>query len=207
METKLQRFGVMGGTFDPIHIGHLATAEAARITYQLDKVLFIPAGNPPHKQGCPVTPAFHRYIMTVLATGSNPYFSVLPLEIERIGLSYTIDTVKMLLAQYGEHTDLYCIAGEDAIRDLLTWKDINHLLDLCQFIAASRPGCFDSIDSIIEQLGEKGRSRIHRMLTAELDISATNIRERLRQGISIKYLVPESVEHYIYKEHLYQAAK
>lgn len=204
MERRNQRIGIMGGTFDPIHIGHLITAESIRIACNLDKILFIPAGSPPHKQGRPVTEARHRYQMTVLATASNPSFSVSPMELERVGPSYTIDTVRMLAAKYGIGTDLYCITGADAVKDLLTWKEVEHLLDLCYFIAASRPGSIQGIDEVIDQLGEKGKSRILRQETPQIDISATTIRNRLHQGLSIRYMVPEKVEEYIYKENLYR---
>ncbi|MDU4961913.1 MAG: nicotinate-nucleotide adenylyltransferase [Sporomusaceae bacterium] len=198
-----QRLGIMGGTFDPIHHGHLITAEFVRTELDLDKVLFIPAGSPPHKQGKPITATAHRYAMTQLATQSNPFFEVLPVEIERSGLSYTIDTVRRLLQQYGFDTELFCIAGADAIRDLLTWKDAEALLDLCCFAAAGRPGDSDAAAATLARLGEKGRRRIIRVDTPQLDISATAIRERLRRGLSVRYLVPDTVAAYIDKERLY----
>lgn len=198
-----RKIGIMGGTFDPIHIGHLVTAEAVRVEYGLEKVLFIPAGNPPHKQNLTVTQAFHRYMMTVMATYSNPYFSVLPIEVERQGPSYTIDTIKELIALYGEQTELYVITGADAIQDLPTWDRINELIELCHFVGATRPGCISSLDDLIKRFGAIGRKRIHRLATPELEISSTDIRERVRKGRSIKYIVPESVESYILKEGLY----
>ena len=207
MKMKKRRIGIMGGTFDPIHIGHLITAETVRVECCLDRVLFIPAGAPPHKQGQCITGGMHRYQMTVLATESNPYFQVLPMEIERSGLSYTIDTVRMLLAQFGSDTELFCIIGADAIRDLLTWREVDTLLDLCWFVVASRPGSLEAIDSVISQLSEKGRERILRLETPQLEISATLIRDRLRRGLSIRYLVSESVADYIHKESLYEAWK
>lgn len=203
MSDVKRKIGIMGGTFDPIHTGHLVTAEAVRIEYGLDKVLFIPAANPPHKQHSQVTSAMHRYIMTVMATYSNPHFYVSPIEIERPGLSYTIDTVLALIEQYGDKTEFYFITGADAVQDLTTWRNIDHLLDLCYFIAATRPGCICSLDHVIKNFGIKGRERIHRLPTPELEISSTDIRERVRLGRSIKYIVPESVECYILKEGLY----
>ncbi len=200
-----RKIGIMGGTFDPIHIGHLVTAEAVRIEYDLEKVLFIPAGHPPHKQGSLVTPALHRYIMTVMAIFSNPAFVVSAVEMDRPGPSYTIDTVKTLVAQHGDQTDFYFITGADAIGDLPTWNNIEEILDLCHFVAATRSGCISMIDPVIEYFGTKGRQRIHRLTTPELEISSTDIRERIKKGRSIKYIVPESVEQYIYKEGLYRA--
>jgi len=203
MSEKKRKIGIMGGTFDPIHTGHLVTAEAVRIEYALDKVLFIPAAYPPHKQNSNVTLPIHRYIMTVMATDSNDHFYVSPIELERSGLSYSIDTVRTLIEQYGDKTEFYFITGADAVQDLPTWRDIDQLLDLCYFIAATRPGCICSIDHVIKKLGNKGRKRIQRLPTPELEISSTDIRERVRQGRSIKYIVPESVESYILKEGLY----
>jgi len=204
MSDVKRKIGIMGGTFDPIHTGHLVTAEAVRIEYGLEKVLFIPAAFPPHKQHSQVTPANHRYIMTIMATYSNPYFYVSPIEIERTGLSYTIDTVLALIEQYGEQTEFYFITGADTVQELPTWKNIDHLLDLCYFIAATRPGSMCSIDQAIKNFGKKGQQRILRLPTPELEISSTDIRQRVQQGRSIKYIVPESVESYILKEGLYR---
>lgn len=198
------KIGIMGGTFDPIHIGHLVTAEAVRIEYNLDKVLFIPASNPPHKLHSLVTPAIHRYIMTILATYSNPYFFVSTLELERSGPSYTVDTVKTLIDCYGASAELYFITGADAVKDLPSWQDIDELLELCFFVAAARPGSISYIDQVIKQFGARGRRSIQRLATPELEISSTDIRERVKKGRSIKYIVPESVEDYIYKESLYR---
>jgi len=202
MESE-RKIGIMGGTFDPIHVGHLVTAEAVRVEYCLDQVVFIPAANPPHKQNMQVTPAIHRYIMTVMATYSNPYFSVSSIEMERSGPSYSIDTIRALAEGYGRDTLIYFITGADAIGDLPTWKDIDQVLDLCQFVATKRPGCCSALDDVISYFGAKGRERIHHLTTPELEISATDIRERVRKGRSIKYIVPESVENYILKEKLY----
>ena len=203
MGNKL-KIGIMGGTFDPIHIGHLVTAEAVRIEYCLDKVLFIPAGTPPHKLDSPVTPAIHRYIMTVMATYYNPCFFVSAIEMERPGPSFTIDTLRALAEQYDKSTEFYFITGADAIGELPTWNNVDHVFDLCHFVAATRPGCVVTLDDVIDFFGDKGRERIHRLATPELEISSTDIRERVKRGRSIKYIVPESVESYILKEALYR---
>jgi nicotinate-nucleotide adenylyltransferase len=204
MSDKKRKIGIMGGTFDPIHTGHLATAEAVRVEYDLEKVLFIPAANPPHKQHSQVEKSLHRYIMTLMATHSNPYFYVSPIEINRPGLSYAIDTVLELINQYGANTEFYFIVGSDTVSDLPSWKDIDRLLEACYFIAATRPGSTYVLDDIIKLFGEQGYKRIHFLPTPELEISSTDIREKVRQGRSIKYIVPESVENYICKEHLYK---
>jgi nicotinate-nucleotide adenylyltransferase len=203
MNAPKHKLGIMGGTFDPIHIGHLVTAEAVRNEFQLEKVIFIPAGNPPHKQGSQVTNSWHRYVMTVMATYSNPYFSVSPIELERQGPSYTIDTVKALLNDYGQQTEFYFIIGADTVCELHTWRHINDLFKLCQFVAATRPGSRCSVDQVIDHFGTNGQNRIQRLATPELEISSTDIREKVRSGRSIKYIVPESVEMYIKKEGLY----
>ena len=204
MKAVTRRIGIMGGTFDPIHVGHLMTAEAVRDEFGLDKVLFIPAAVPPHKLDQQVTDARHRYLMTVLATTSNPHFDVSSIEMDRPGPSYTIDTIYELRRQYGENTDLFFITGADAIAEIPTWDRIEELLGLCQFIAATRPGLLPNVDNIKEYFGELGSARIHRLETPELEISSTNIRDRLKRGFSIKYIVPPAVEDYIYKEGLYK---
>ncbi len=204
MAEKKHRVGILGGTFDPIHVGHLVTAEAVRNEYKLDKVIFIPAAIPPHKQEQSVTPALHRYIMTVLATYSNPYFEVSPIEMNRPCPSYTIDTIYELIEKYGEDTEFYFITGADAIAEIPTWDRIEELLGICQFIAATRQGCLPNVDNIKEYFGELGQKRIHRLNTPELEISSTDIRARIKNGISIKYIVPLPVEQYIYKEGLYK---
>lgn len=204
--TKAKRLGILGGTFDPIHIGHLATAEAVRCEYQLDTVLFIPSANPPHKQDVEVTDAIHRYRMTELATKSNPHFEVSAIEMERKGLSYTINTLQALLEEYGDDTELYFIIGSDALAELHTWENIYGVLELTHFIAASRPG-IDKTDEIIASFGELGRKKIHRLTIPELEISATDIRHRVAEGRSIRYIVPEAVRLYIAEHVLYQTKK
>jgi len=204
MEQKKRKIGIMGGTFDPIHIGHLVTAEAVRNEYGLDQVLFIPASSPPHKQTMDVTPAIHRYIMTVMATYSNPYFYVSTIEMERPGPSFTVDTILALMEQFGDQTELFFIMGADAVQELPTWNNVDRLLELCPIIAAARPGCSSAIDGIIQYFGAVGQNRIHRLVTPELEISSTDIRERVRTGHSVKYIVPDSVESYILKEGLYR---
>ena len=203
MAEQPQKIGIMGGTFDPIHMGHLVMAEAVRMDYDLAKVIFIPTGTSPHKQGMSVTPALDRYIMTMMATYSNPYFFVSPIERDRPGPSFTIDTVRALVSEYGPGTEFYFLTGTDAVLELHTWNNIDDLLELCHFVAASRPGKTRSIAEEITRLGPRAKGRIHRLTTPELEISSTDIRERVRLGKSIRYFVPENVENYIHKEGLY----
>lgn len=198
------KLAIMGGTFDPIHMGHLLTAEAARVHYGFDHVIFVPSGQPPHKDRKDITAPAHRYVMTILATMNNPHFHVSPFEVERKRPSYTIDTVKFFFEQYGDKAELFFITGADAMQEILTWKAVPELLETCQFIAAARAGCcFKSLANVTKELGAAGQNRIHCFATPEIDISSTAIRERLKENKSIKYLVPETVEQYIYSQQLY----
>ena len=202
--SKLTRIGVMGGTFDPIHYGHLVAAEEARAEFGLDKVIFIPAGRPPHKQLHSITDPEHRYLMTALAVSSNPGFEVSRIEVEKDELTYTFDTVKDLLSIYGENTTIYFITGADAVLELLTWYKIDELLTLCKFIAVTRPG-FDrrDLEQKIGEISSKYGGEIICIEVPLLDISSTDIRKRFRKGKSIKYLLPEAVEKYIVENGLY----
>ena len=198
------RVGILGGTFDPIHNGHLMMAEAVRDESEMEKVLFIPAAQPPHKRGHKISPAEDRYMMTVLATCMNPAFEVSDIEMRREGPSYSIDTVRALLRATGGDSEFFFIAGTDVIREIHTWERIEELLDICPFIAASRPGCRPDVERTRNLLGDLGVRQIHLLNTPELEISSTDIRERVAAGRSIKYIVPSEVEHYIYKKGLYR---
>ncbi|MCT4606360.1 MAG: nicotinate-nucleotide adenylyltransferase [Marinisporobacter sp.] len=199
------RIGIMGGTFDPIHYGHLVIAEQIRCEYNLEKVIFIPAGTPPHKSNLRVTDSKHRYFMTILATITNPYFEVSKIELESEEVSYTIHTIEKLKKVYREDTDLYFITGADAICELDTWKNVERLTKLCKFIAATRPGLERSqVDAKINELKETYNASIGKIDLPALAISSTDIRNRIREGQSIKYLLPEPVEYYIYKNNLYK---
>ena len=197
--------GIMGGTFDPIHIGHLVTAEEAWQQYDLDVVMFIPAGLPPHKSSEHISEAEHRYMMTILAVINNPRFQVSRFEIDKRTPSYTIDTVKYFLNLYGENTNIYFITGTDAVLEILTWKNIEELLDICNFIAASRPDY--SLEKIHKTVGlhyPAILNKVHLLENPAMSVSSTYIRERVKAGKTIKYLTDEMVEHYIYKYGLYQ---
>lgn len=198
------RIGIMGGTFDPIHLAHLAIAEAAREAFKLDSVLFIPAASPPHKQGREITNACHRLMMTQLATNDNPAFHVSKQEIERRGPSYSLLTIGELRAQFGDDAGLYFITGSDTINELHTWYHIQELLQQCHFIGITRPGAPVNETDIIRQLGRTAERKIHYLTVPQLDISSTIIRQRIQAGHSIRYLVPQAVEEYIHKEGLYQ---
>ena len=198
------KLGIMGGTFDPIHYGHLVTAEVARAAFNLDKVIFIPAGKPPHKTERQVSDAQHRLTMTLLATVTNRAFTVSDMELKRCELSYTYETVMEVHKIYGEDTDIYFITGADAIKEIFTWYRYEELLAQCNFIAATRPGY--SLKEFSRSINEREifADNVSFMEVPALAISSTDIRRRVRVGEPIKYLVPETVETYIDKCNLYK---
>ena len=197
------KIGIMGGTFDPIHLGHLATAEAVREKFSLDEILFIPAARPPHKLGKNITDERHRLAMTILATSSNKFFRVSDMELKRTGLSYTLDTMNELHKNFGASTELFFIIGADSLADLKKWHAAQELVEKCHFIATTRPGVDVDFFAVEKFFGTAAREHIHRVATPRLEISSTDIREKVRLGRSIKYLVPEVVEEYILREKLY----
>lgn len=199
------RIGVMGGTFDPIHYGHLFAAEASRAEFGLSKVIFIPAGSPPHKQSQIISHSEHRYHITALAISSNPDFEVSRLEVDKSGITYTFDTMKNLKSIYGEDTAIYFITGADAMLDLLTWYKIGELLTLCKFITVTRPGYnYQELEQKIEEISSNYGGEILCLEVPLLEISSTDIRERIKNGKTVKYLLPEEVETYIYENGLYK---
>jgi len=197
------RIGLMGGTFDPVHLGHLLIAEVARVEFGLDRVIWLPAGDPPHKKGYRVTPQEHRYAMVVLATASNPDFEVSRWELEREGPSYSIDTILHFRAAYPE-AQLYFITGADAILEILTWYRHQEVIRSCRFIAVTRPG-YD-LDRLCAVLPPDYMAQIDLLEAPGVDISSTHLRTRLRHDDPIRYLVPETVETYIRKHRLYLEA-
>ncbi len=204
MKESTIKYGIMGGTFDPIHIGHLVLAEEVRNKLNLDKIIFIPSGNPPHKDSKNVTEPIHRYEMTLLATISNPNFEISSVEIDRTGKTYTVDTIKELRQKCKTNAEFYFITGADSILDLPNWKNVNELLHLCKFVAATRPGFkLKKMEEKIKELEELHNKNIYTIIVTALQISSTDIRNRIRDGHSVKYLLPESVEDYIYKNKLY----
>lgn len=198
------KIGIMGGTFDPIHLGHLATAEAVRESFSLDEILFIPAARPPHKLGKLITDEQHRLAMTILATRSNKFFRVSDMELRRTGLSYTLDTMNELHETFGRTTELFFIIGADSLADLKKWHAARELVAKCHFIATTRQGVDLDFSAVEKFFGAAAREHIHRVTTPGLEISSTDIREKIRLGRSIKYLVPEVVEDYILRERLYE---
>ena len=202
---KCGSFAIMGGTFDPIHYGHLVTAEVVKHRLGVDKIMFIPTGRPAHKEGKKVVDNEIRYKMTCMATESNKDFVVSRIEIDRPGKTYSIDTVRELKKMFGPDKKFYFITGADAILDILKWRDPEELLKLCEFIAVTRPGyakkdVLDQIATIAQSYGGK----INYYEVPSLDISSSDIRRRVKEGEPIKYLLPENVEKYIYDNGLYK---
>jgi nicotinate-nucleotide adenylyltransferase len=191
----------MGGTFDPIHHGHLLTAEEARWQLELDEIVFVPTGQPWMKAEREVSPAEDRYLMVVIATSSNPKFSVSRLEIEREGPTYTVETLRALREGHAGDVDLFFITGADAMLEIFQWKDSEETLSLAHFIAATRPG-YDL--SSFERGALTEHPRVTVMTIPALAISSSDIRERVGKGRPIRYLVPEGVQTYIEKAGLYR---
>lgn len=196
-----RRLGVMGGTFDPIHNGHLLTAEEAAVQFGLDEVVFVPTGHPWMKEQKEVSAPEHRYLMSVIATASNPRFSVSRIEVDRAGPTYTVDTLRELKGLDGDKVDLFFVTGADAMLEILQWKDPEEILALAHFIAATRPG-YDL--TRFEAEAPTRHPNVSVMNIPALAISSTDIRKRVGEGRPIRYLVPEGVESYIEKAGLYR---
>ncbi len=200
---KTPRIGIMGGTFDPVHFGHLVTAEEALVQFNLDKVVFMPTGRPVRKTHRHVSSAEDRYLMTVIATASNPDFEVSRLEIDRPGDTYTVDTMLQLREIYGPRSELFFISGADAVREILTWKDAGRFAELCTFIAATRPGFDADLDSL-EPVQGAVAPHLEAMEVPALAISSSDIRSRVSGRRPVRYLLPEAVAAYIEKNGLYR---
>jgi nicotinate-nucleotide adenylyltransferase len=197
------KIGILGGTFDPIHKGHLAVAEEVRLRLNLDEVLFIPVGKPWRKAGSPILPAEHRVEMVRLAIADRPAFNVSTIEVDREGPSYTIDTLKELRSMRGGEDELFFIVGWDSLSDLPYWRAPEQIVRFCLLVAVPRPGCFspdlDALESSIPGISE----RIILLDRPEVNVSASQIRERVASGLPISGLVPEAVEKYIREHRLY----
>ncbi|MGE5508194.1 MAG: nicotinate-nucleotide adenylyltransferase [Chitinophagales bacterium] len=201
----LRKLGIMGGTFDPIHYGHLVTAEAVRTEFDLDRVLFVPSGRPPHKHPAQVTPAQHRYLMTVLATLTNPHFDVSRVDIDRPGETFTIDTLADLRAEYGPAVEFYFITGADALAEIFSWKEAERLVQECVFVGATRPGfTLERLSPEVEDFIHRHAASFRFMEVPALAISSTDLRQRIARGRSIRYLTPAEVAFYIMKNGLYR---
>lgn len=197
------RLGIMGGTFDPIHIGHLACAEQAREAFELAAVVFIPAGNPVFKKDRAVTPAADRLEMCRLATRSNPAFDVSAIEIERGGDTYTVDTLRQLRAHYPDNVELRFITGADAVASIVAWRESTAIADLARLIAVTRPGYALSEErrAFIEG---RGNFAVDYLEVTSLAVSSSDLRRRVAAGASIRYLTMQRVFDYIREKRLYR---
>lgn len=195
--------GILGGTFDPIHLGHLHIAEAVYSQMPLEKIIFIPAYVPPHKLGQDYAPAQHRYAMTELAVQGYKHFAVSDIELVRSGVSYTVDTLRELRECFPQR-ELYFIIGADSVAQLHTWNSIEEMLQLATFVAAGRPGYEGVMEEVVRNLGAEAAKKIILLHTPQYDISSTEIRTRLHEGRSLAGLVPQAVEAYIREHNLYQ---
>ena len=193
--------GVLGGTFDPIHIGHLVVAEEARIKLEFREVLFVPAGQPWLKLDRNITLAVHRVEMVRRAIADNPHFKLCTLEVERPGPSYTVDTLTMLRKQLGSEASLFFIIGRDTLAELPLWKEPKKLVQLCRLVVAPRLGSKDlqHLETAIPRLLDK----VIQLDMPVIGISSSGIRQRIAQGLSIRYLVPAEVEKYITEQKVY----
>lgn len=193
------KIAIMGGTFNPIHYAHLLSAEQVREGLEFNKIIFVPAARPPHKSNPEIIAAEHRYQMVLLATDDNPYFEVSRIELDRKGPSYTIQTIKALRKIYEETTELAWIIGADSLIEYKIWKDFDEILKQCTLIATTRP------NYNLEQVPSEILSRVKTFQITGFDMSATQIRQRIRNNISIRYLVPDTVANYIFQHQLYKS--
>lgn len=198
------KLAVIGGTFDPVHYGHLIAAEHARVELGIDKVVFIPSARPPHKANEMVTDWEHRYRMLQLAIVDNPAFEISSLEGPQRGISYTIDTIRSLQSVNSDRK-IHFVMGTDALLTIDTWKDYRQLIDLCCFVVVTRPNyTIERSHPVLAALPEHWWQQMKQVEIPLIDISSTDIRRRVARGKTIKYLVPDSVQEYIVQNNLYQ---
>jgi len=223
------RLGIMGGTFDPIHLGHLRAAEEIYWAFGLDRIIFVPAARPPHKEEVVVASALHRYEMVSLATVFTPYFTVSPIELTRPGKSYSVETLREFQKMYGSNTSLYFVVGVDAFLEMSGWRQARELFSLARIIVTARPGWrLDEVERLLTSEQRKilgsprfrylkisgiDPERVERELdprqvllveVVSLDIASREIRDLVEQGRSIRHLVPDTVAAYMAKNRLYQ---
>ncbi|UGT69426.1 nicotinate-nucleotide adenylyltransferase [Nocardia gipuzkoensis] len=199
---RVRKLGVMGGTFDPIHHGHLVAASEVAHRFDLDEVIFVPTGQPWQKSHAQVSPAEDRYLMTVIATASNPRFSVSRADIDRGKVTYTVDTLREMRSQH-PGAELYFITGADALASILTWQDWAELFELAKFVGVSRPGYELNTDHLAEYLRDLPSDAVTMIEIPALAISSSECRRRAAENRPVWYLVPDGVVQYISKRHLY----
>lgn len=201
------RIGVLGGTFDPPHVGHLWLASLAADALDLDRVLFMPAAQPPHKRDRPVTAAAHRLLMTRLAIHGDPLFELSIIEMERSGASYTVDSLQLLQRTYGNEARLFLVMASDSLAQIDTWREPERILALAEWAVGPRPGMSMPSREALERRFGVAASRIHLLRGPGLAVSATEIRERVAAGRTIRYLVPRAVEELIADRRLYRSRR
>lgn len=200
----MKRIGIMGGTFNPVHNGHLAIAKAAMENFLLDEIVFVPSGLPPHKTTAEIADKELRYKMVKLAIAGYKHFSSSRIEMDRPGYSYAIDTFKQFHKRFGKKAKLFYIMGLDSINDILNWKRPLDLFKFCDFVVATRPGCKIKTFRRLVKFPplQKEVDKIH-LIEVKMDVSATKVRERIKEGKSIRRLVPHKAADYLRKEGIY----
>lgn len=207
--TEGKRVGIIGGTFDPIHYAHLACAEEVYRTLKLAQIIFVPAGEPPHKMGMPVTPAQHRLAMLQLAITENPHFTLSLADLQRPGPSYTVDTLRLLKQELGQQSELYFIIGGDSLKDLPSWYNPGGIIEQASIVALMRPG-YMNVQQARQQVEGRLPGLNQRLITLvgpQMEISSTDLRQRVSEGRPIRYQTPDAVERYIFQQHLYQGPR
>lgn len=200
----MNKVGILGGTFDPIHFGHLFIAENARKCFELDKVVFIPTGVPPHKVLVNVSDKTHRYNMAQLAMKGNPNFEVSDFEVAKEEISYTVDTMTALKQLYKD-TDFYYIVGADSLYEIVNWKSFRKLAKIIKIVSINRmTNKFVDVEEVAKSISENYNMEIHTLEMPIIEISSTEIRRRVKEDLPIKYMLPENVERYIKKHKLYK---
>lgn len=199
-----KKLGIFGGTFDPIHIGHLIVAEMARQDCGLEKVLFIPAGRPPHKENRDIIAPSYRLEMVKLAVDINPHFGVSNIELKRKGKSYTIDTLKALREYYSEEYEFWIIIGGDSLLEIDTWRCAKEIMRMCNFAVYMRPNApIDRCKAQAEAMARYAKTNVLFVQAPMIEISSTDIRDRVNKGKSIRYMVPDTIGEYIIEKGLY----
>jgi nicotinate-nucleotide adenylyltransferase len=206
-QMEYKRIGIIGGTFDPVHYAHLAIAEEVYHALKLTSIVFVPAGQPPHKEGSAITPVHDRLAMLKLAIAENAHFALSLVDIQRSGPSYTVDTLRLLHEELGPHAELYFVLGGDSLKDLPTWYDPGGILAQATIVALVRPG-YGDMSILSEQLEAHLPGLRQRLIILEgpqMQLSSTDLRRRVAEGRPIKYQTPQAVENYIFRQHLYQS--
>jgi len=199
-----RRIGLLGGTFDPIHFGHLLLAEEVRVALPLERVLFVPAGQPPHKLDEPHTEPAHRLRMLELAIADNPGFGISRVDIDRPGPHYSFDMVRLVQAELGAEVELFFLMGLDSLATILTWRMPERLLELCQLVVACRPGCDVDLKALVAALPALEWRALFISMPL-MEIAGVDLRRRVRCGHSIRYQVPEAARQYVEQNRLYGA--